>query len=154
MKVSKAKKEADEAKSKLSKCQADHEIQMKSAKEIRANLEKENQTLQNQVAELQNSLGQVDQLKADAVHQAREEEKKGAEDRILELESKHENELKEDKLQGWDDAFSAAANEMVKIKDLLYKTDYKFGLTTTGVAEGDALFNKVVLCPPSLLAGA
>lgn len=41
---------------------------------------------------------------------------------------------------------------MIKIKDLLYKAGYKFGLTTVGVIEGDALFDKVVLYPPNLLA--
>lgn len=56
MKALKARKKADEAKSKLAKLQTDHEAHMKSVEEVRVNLEKEGKALCDQVAELQNSL--------------------------------------------------------------------------------------------------
>lgn len=140
-----AKKEADKAKAKLTALQADYDAALKSVEETKANLKKEARALQNQVANLQHSLQRFDSLKDDAVKNTREEVKKIAEDHINALKSKHDDDLVTAKTQGWNDASSAAADEMMKIKEILYKAGHEFGLESAGVVEGDVLFVRTVL---------
>lgn len=151
-KVTKAKKEADEAKSKISTFQADYDEKMKSAEKTNCILKKQVQTFQTQMANLQNSVKQDNKLKENAVKKAKEEEKKISEDNISELKSDHDDDLANDELQGWNDASSAAAEEIPKIKDMLYKAGYEFGLESARVLGGDELFETTMLCPPDLFA--
>ncbi|KAM7530777.1 hypothetical protein LguiB_034187 [Lonicera macranthoides] len=150
--ISKAKKEADEAKAvvndvtnQLSSLQADYHNVTRSAEESKTYFEG-----QAQVADLQNSLKLAQNSKAQAVSKAREEEKRAAEAALEELKSLHFEELTKAETAGYNEASDEAADQITKIKDMIYKAGYELGLSAAGVVEGDSLFDKPVLCPPNL----
>lgn len=62
------------------------------------------------------------------------------------LKSEHEDVLVKAGHQGWDEATDAPADQIYKLKDVIYKVGYDFGLENPGIPTNHEFHSKDVLC--------
>lgn len=62
------------------------------------------------------------------------------------LKSEHEDVLVKAGHQGWDEATDAPADQIYKLKDVIYKVGYDFSLENPGIPSNHEFHSKDVLC--------
>ena len=67
---------------------------------------------------------------------------------ILRIQEERDLTLVEEKIAGYNEAMSEAADEIKAVQDQIYKGGYTFGLESAGLPREHELFEKVVLGPP------
>lgn len=82
---------------------------------------------------------------------AREEVEKNATEVVEGMKSRHSEELVQSDEEWYNAATNACGDQIKRLKDHIYQSRYEHDLNMVAVPDDSELFDKVILCPPTVL---